>query len=229
MNIRKIVLVLICLFIFSGCTIENISNTDITKNVDLILNKKLKYSNTNAIGYQYYLPSYMSVIDVNDFNQELYYKGNIFYLYADVVSYYNKVENEYEEDKDAYISKKLNYGKKRGYLEVNEDNNGYYIEMMYNYVKVEGYSNKYDLVDSISSIAYILSSVKYNDEVIKTLIGDNKNELGDNETYNIFDTKDSNSSNFSNYINEYDNYTGSSNDASNLMEKEDTASDKKED
>ena len=71
MKIKKIVLIFICLFVFSGCSIDNISNNNIEKNVDLILKKRIKKVNTNAVGYQYYLPKYMSVIDSNEFNQEI--------------------------------------------------------------------------------------------------------------------------------------------------------------
>lgn len=228
MNIKRILLIIMCLFILSGCKIESISNDNIEKNVDLILNKKIKYSNQDAIGYQYYLPNYISVKNVNDYNQELYYNGKTFYLYADIVSYYHNVEKEYEVDENAYISKKIENGKKTGYLEINKENDKYYIEMMYNYAKIEGYSDEYDLVDSVSSIAYILSSVKYNDNVIETLLGDKKYDLSYNETYNIFKTNKTGSTNFLDYINEYDNYNGTTENANSLIEKNEIESKGKE-
>ncbi len=228
MNIKKILLILICLFIFSGCSIENISNNDILKNVDTIFQKKVNSTNTNAIGYQYYLPGYMTIKNVNDFNQELYFNGNTFYLYADVVSYYNKVSSEYKVNKDSYISKKLKYGDKEGYLEINKDNEKYYVEMMFNYAKMEGYSSKNNLIDVVNSFSYVLSSIKYNDNVISTMIGDKKYDLGDNEIYNIFSTKKKNESNFLDYINEYDNYDNKE-ELNNLIEKEEITSDDKED
>lgn len=227
MNIKRILLVFICLFILSGCKIESISDDNITKNVDLILNKKIKYSNKDAIGYQYYLPNYMSVKDTNDFNKELYYNGKTFYLYTDIVSYYHKIKKNYTVDNNAFISKKLIYNGKEGYLEVNQQDDKYYIEMMFNYAKVEGYADKYDLVDSISSISYILSSIKYNDNVIETLLGDKRYNLSENETYNIFKTKKSNDGNFLDYINEYDNYKGSD-EINSLIEKDEIESEEKE-
>ena len=217
-NIKRLLLVSICLFILTGCNIRSINNDDIESNLDLILNSNMKYSNKDAIGYQYYLPSYMSVINVNDFNQELYYSNKKFYLYADIVSYYHKVDKEYTIDNNAYISKKLNYNGKKGYLEVNEVNNKYYIEMMFNYAKVEAYVEKYDLVDSISSISYVLSSIKYNNNVIETLLGENKYDLSGNETYNIFETKKNSDGNFLDWVNEYDNYNGQE-DVQSLIEK----------
>lgn len=227
MNIKKILVILICLFVFTGCKIENISDDNIMTNVNLILNKNIKYSNKDAIGYQYYLPTYMSVNDVNEFNQEIYYEGKTFYLYADVVSYYHKIKKDYKLNKNAYISQKLENKNKIGYLEINKVKGKYYIEMMYNYAKVEAYVSKEDLVDSVSSISYLLSSIKYNDNVIESMLGENKYDLSGNETYNIFETKKNNSGNFLDYINEYDNYNGDS-EAESLIEKEEIST-KKED
>ena len=227
MKLKKVLLIFICLFIFSGCKLESITDGNIEKNVDLILSKDIKYVNTDAVGYQYYLPNYMTVKDINGFNQEIYYKGNTFYLYADVVSYYHKVNNKYKVDSNSFISKKINNKNKFGYLEVNKVKDKYYIEMMYNYAKIEGYVSKGDLVDSVSSIAYILKSVKYNNNVIETLLGDKKYDLSQNETYNIFKTKKNKEGNFLDYVNEYDKYKGE--DVNSLIEKNEIQSENEED
>lgn len=223
MSIKKTLVAIFCLLIFTGCTIENISNDNIMKNVDVILNKKIKYSNKDAIGYQYLLPSNMNIKRVSDFNQELFSSNVSYYLYVDVVSYYYKVENEYKKNKNAYISEKLSYNGKKGYLEVNKEKNGYFVEMMFNYAKIEASVSENQLVDSISNICYVLSSIKYNDNIIETLIGDKKYDLSENETYNIFKTKKKNEGNFIDYINEYDNYEGE--DIENLIEKEEIKKD----
>ena len=225
MNIKKILIVLICIFAFTGCKIENISSNDIEKNVDIILSKKISNSNKDAIGYQYYLPSNMSVKSVKDFNQELYTEGNTFYLYVDIVSYYHKVKNTYKVDKNAYISKKLEFGSKTGYLEVNKVKDKYYIEMMFNYAKVEAYVSKYDLIDSISNISYVLSSIKYNDNIVETILGDSKYDLGENETYDIFKTKKKTDGNFLDWVNEYDTYSGNNSSLEGLIEKDEITSD----
>lgn len=219
MNIKKILLVVICLFVLTGCKIENISNDNIMTNVNLILSKNIKYSNKDAIGYQYYLPTYISVKNVNEYNQELYYEGKTFYLYADIVSYYHKVKKDYKIDKKAYLSEKLDNDDRIGYLEINKVDDKYYIEMMYNYAKVEAYVSKQELVDSISSISYILSSIKYNDNVIESILGENKYDLSGNETYNIFKSKKKTTDNFLDYVNEYDNYNGNT-EVESLIEKE---------
>ena len=227
MNIKKILIIFICLFILSGCKVENISDNNIEKNINIILNRKTKYLNKDAIGYQYYLPRYMSVKNTNEFNQELYFNGNTLYLYADVVSYYHKIKKEYKINNNAYISKKINNNNKTGYIEIKDLDDRYYIEMMYNYAKIEGYCYKYDLIDTVNSISYILSSIKYNNNVIETVLGDKRYDLSNNETYNIFKTK-KNSSNFLDYVNEYDNYKGTE-ELNNLIEKEEIQSENEED
>lgn len=218
MKVHKILLLFLLIFLITGCKVEKLSNKDIEKNIDIILNKNNKYLNQNAIGYQFYLPNGVSVKEVTDFNQTLFSKSNKYYLYSDVVSYYHKVKNEYKINKKAYLSKKLKYGKKFGYIEINEDSGKYFVEMMYNYAKIESYVKKEDLNDTVINMCYILSSVKFNDNVIETLLGEAKYDLSDNETYNIFKTKKTESnSTFLDYVNEYDNYDG---EVKNLIEQE---------
>lgn len=50
MSIKRILIIAISLLMFCGCTIENISNDDIMKNVETILGKKNKYSNKMRLG-----------------------------------------------------------------------------------------------------------------------------------------------------------------------------------
>ena len=207
-SIKKILVSLVVLLLFTGCSIENISNEDISKNIDIILSKNIKYSNTNAIGYQYYLPTEINVRRTNDFNQELYSNGITYYLYADAVSYYYKVNKDYEITDKAYISKPLSYNGKSGYIEVNKHDNGYFVEIMFNYAKIEALVTESELNETISNMSYILSSVKYNDKIIETLIGDKKYDLSDNETYNIFKSKKKTDGNFLKYENEYGDYKG---------------------
>ena len=224
MKLRKVLVLILTVCALTGCSISNINTNDYMKNINTILSRKSKYTNKNAIGYQYYLPNGVIVTEVNDFNQRLMSKGDIYYLYADVVSYYHKVKNKYKIDKKAYISKNLKYKNKYGYLEVNEHDNYYYVEMMYNYAKIESTVRKGNLKSSLSNMAYILSSVKYNDDIVENLLGEEKYNLSDNETYNIFKTKKSNNENFLKYVDEFDNYEGD--DATDLIEKKEISQDK---
>lgn len=217
MRTRKILITLLILFTFTGCTltIDNISNDNILDNVDIILNNKIKYSNKDAVGYQYYLPNNMNVKSSSEFNEILTSSNITYYLYADVVSYYYKTKSNYNVESNAYISKKLSYNNKEGYLEINKQDDKYYVEMMFNYAKMESLVSESKLNEVVSNMSYILSSIKYNKNVIETLIGNKKYELSDSETYNIFKTKKK-ANNFLDYVNEYDNYDG---DVESLIEK----------
>ena len=224
MKLRKVLVLLLTAITLTGCTVCNINTKNYMKNINTILSRKSKYTNKNAIGFQFYLPSGVVVTEVNDFNQRLMSKGDIYYLYADVVSYYHNRVMDYKIDKKAYISKKLKNGKKFGYLEVNKYKDYYYVEMMYNYAKIESMVSKNNLQEALSNMAYILSSVKYNDDIVESLLGEEKYNLSDNETYNIFNTKKGDNENFLKYADEFDNYEGD--DATDLIEKKEISQDK---
>ncbi len=217
MKYKKIILFLL-IFLFTGCSIVNINTNDYLKNINNILKRDNKYTSENAIGYQYKLPTGVTKIESNEFNEVLISNNEKYYLYADVVSYYYKIENKYKVNKKAYLSSKLKNDDKYGYIEVNKDNGKYYVEMMYNYTKIEGYVDKNDLRDSLNNMAYILSSIKYNDKVITNLLGEEKYNLSTNQKYNIFNVKKTNTDAFLKYESEYNTYSGE--DASkDLIEK----------
>ena len=216
--LKKKIILFLFIFLFAGCSVININTDDYLKNINNIIKRDNKYTNNNAIGYQYRLPVGVTKLESNEFNEVLISNNERYYLYADVVSYYYKTENKYKVDKKAFLSSKLSYKDKTGYVEVNKDNGKYYVEMMFNYSKIEGYVEEKDLRDSLNNMAYILSSIKYNNEVIENLLGDEKYNLSENESYDIFHLKKSNTSSFLKYASEYDTYDGE--DASkDLIEK----------
>ena len=207
MSMKKTILFLFIL-LFTGCSVVNINTDNYLKNINNILNRKSKYTSENAIGYQYKLPVGVTRIESNESNEVLVSKNEKYYLYADMVSYYYKTENKYKVDKKAFLSSELKNKDKYGYVEVNKDNGKYFVEMMYNYSKIEGYVDKKDLRDTLNNMAYILSSIKYNDDVIENLLGDEKYNLSANQKYNIFNVKKSNTSSFIKYERDYDTYNG---------------------
>ena len=216
--LKKKIILFFLIFLFTGCSIVNINTDNYLKNINNILKRNSKYTSDNAIGYQYKLPTGVTKIESNEFNEVLMSNNEKYYLYADVVSYYYKTNEEYKVDKKAFLSSKLENKGKFGYVEVNEDNGKYYVEMMYNYSKIESYVDKKDLKDTLNNMAYILSSIKYNDNVIENLLGDEKYNLSENQKYNIFNVKKNNSSSFLKYERDYDTYNGA--DASKeLIEK----------
>lgn len=204
---KIIVLLSIMLFLVSGCSIQALSSTSIAKNIDMILAERSKLANVHFDGYKYYLPKGMKFINKDEYNALLTDRyHNKYYLYVDAISYYHHVENTYKVDKDAYYSKKLNYNKKTGYIEVNQIGKKYFVEFVFNYSKIEVYVDKDSLVDAVNNICYILQSIKFNDKVLESLIGENILNYKE-ETFNIFDSKSSDDSllQFNEYVEEFDN------------------------
>lgn len=194
---KRIILLSIVLLLVSGCSIQQLSNTDFKKNISMILSQDTNLSNVNFDGYEYYVPNGIRFINKDDYNAVLQDRySNRYYLYVDAIGYYHKTKNTYKDDKDAVYSKKLKYNKKNGYIEINEKNDDYYyIEMVFNYCKMETYISKEYLVPVINNMSYILRSVKFHDKVLESLIGENVLDYKE-ENFNIFESNadDSNSS-----------------------------------
>lgn len=200
---RRIVLLSIMLLLVSGCSIQTLSTTSFEDNIDMILSEDTTLANVNFDGYEYYVPNGMRFVNKEDYNallQDRY--SNRYYLYVDAIGYYHKTKNTYKVDKDAYYSAKLNYNKKTGYIEINEDDDYYFVEMVFNYSKMEAYIPKEYLVPVINNMCYILQSVNFHDNVLESLIGENVLNYKE-ENFNIFESKtDSNDSvlEFSDYV-----------------------------
>jgi len=164
---KKLLFVIFCMLAFTSCNIKQI---DIAKEnmLDIILNEDNTLINTISTGYKYYIPNGVTLIGRNKYNEILYSKGDYYYLYVDFVSYYNKVKLGYEENEYAYYSKKLNYKDKEGYIEITKINDKYFIEMMYNYSKIEAYVKEANIDEAVLNSSYILSSIKINDILMKS-------------------------------------------------------------
>lgn len=201
---RKILTILLIGLIFiSGCTITRVDNKETDEIINVILSNKNKLKNTVFDGYSYYLPKGLKIDNKEDYNTIFTDEyNNRYFMYVDVISYYNKVQYEYKENEDSYYSKKLDYNKKNGYLEINQVEDKYFIEAMFNYAKIEAYVKEDTINDAVSNICYVLSSMQYNRKVLSTVIGE-KHLSYKEETFNIFETK-SKDTNFLDYVKEYD-------------------------
>lgn len=185
----KILLCLAVLIFLSGCTVTRID----TKNIDSMLNVILKKNNTlfNSIGqgYKYYLPGGVSYIENDEANDILYCDGVYYYLYINAVDYYYKKYKDYKPDSSLYYSRKLT--KKEGftsdgYLEIRQKENKYYVKFLYNYAKIETVVSKEQLNKSILNSTYILSTVKYNHDIIELMLNKEyfTNKTGKFDNYN---------------------------------------------
>ena len=152
------------------------------------LNGKMIKPNSIRVGYKFYKPALMSEVESTLYNEIFRCNDFTYYLYVDLVSYYNKTNINYEENDISYYSKVIKNGKKYGYIEINEiDDNQYLIEIMYNYAKIEVKVDKDNINQAISYSLSILTSIRYNDKVIENKMG--KDILSNHEeSVNIFKT-----------------------------------------
>ena len=186
---KLIVLLSIFVFLVTGCSVYKLDDSNISKNIKIILSHKTNLHNVNYDGYKYYLPKGISFVYKDDYNALLKDgNNNRYYMYVDVISYYHKVENNYELNTDYHYSQRIDYNNKTGYVQIDEIDDYYFIQFVYNYVKIESYVSKDDLTSAITNICYILRSVKFNDSIIGSLIGENALDYQE-EDYSLFKAK----------------------------------------
>lgn len=180
---KKIIYLLLIIVLITGCS--KLDNSSYMTIINQVLSHNTKLNNNTGKGFKYYLPKQVSLYDTNDNNSVFMYKNTKMYMYVDVVSYYNKSNNEFMENSESYYSKKIDYNGKFGYLEINKYKSGYFVEMMYNYGKIETFVKEEDINDMVYNMTIILSSISYNDTVISSLVGKSTYNYKE-EVYNIF-------------------------------------------
>ena len=198
---KKIFIIIVLLFITTGCTIVQIDTKSVDNITSVVLSKNNKLYNRIGKGYKYYKPRGVSYIDTNELNDILYSNGNYYYLYIDAIGYYNKTNIEYKENKNLYYSKKISYDDKFGYLEIVKEDKKYHIEFMYNYAKIESLVDKKDINKVVLDASYILSTVKFNDNIIALMLNDDY-FTNKEEQYDKFKSKNNNKNSFLKYSEE---------------------------
>lgn len=181
--------ILLLLVLTAGCSAVRIDTSSIDNTLNVVLSKNNNLYNRIGKGYKYYIPRGVTYMDTDDLNDKLYSNGINYYLYIDVISYYNRVKTNYKENKNAYYSKKIE-GKKDGYLEINKVKGKYKIEFVYNYAKIEALVEKEEIEDVVLNASYILSTVKFNDNIIKIMLNE-EYFTNKEETYDVFSFKTS--------------------------------------
>ena len=189
---KKIILIFSLALVLTGCSIVRIDTSKIDNILNVILTKENKLYNQVGQGYKYYLPGGVTYIDSDDLNDILYCNGTYYYLYIDAISYHYQTEIDYKEKTSSYYSKLISTSdgfKSSGYLEINEKNNLYYIEFVYNHAKIEAMVSEDKLNDTVLNASYILSTVKYNNDIIEIMLEDDyfTNKTG---KYNDYNSKD---------------------------------------
>ena len=202
---KKIILVLALIVMFTGCSVKDITNEDINNVIDETLKLKVPGSNNNFKGYKYYIPRGFVLDNKKDNNYLLLSDGDKYYLYVDIVSYFHKKEIETTFEDDLLFHKEISYNGNKGYIKIKKlENDMYYLEILYNYSKIETSVKKENLEHALKNSIRILSSIKYNDVILDTMIGE-KTLSYEEEPYNFFESKRE-EGNFLDYIEEYDTY-----------------------
>lgn len=192
---KLLILLSISVLFITGCSVTRLDSNDLLKNVDNLLSVKVSMYNEFYEGYKYYLPKTLKFIDKDEYNAILQDRNNNrYYLYIDAISYYHKIKNDYEEKDGSYISKRLDYRKKTGYLQIDEVDSKYFVQYVFHYGKMEAYVSHDELVDVITNMSCVLRSVKFNKEVLASLIGENVLDYKE-EDYSLFKA-DSSKENF---------------------------------
>lgn len=202
---KKIILVLALVILFTGCEIKDITDKDINDVIEKTLENNTQEANNNFKGYKYYIPRGFSLQNKKGDNHVLLSNGDYYYLYVDIISYFHNKEIDTTFESDLYFSKKISYNDIDGYVKIREPKNDiYYVEIVYNYSKIEAYVKEENLSSALKNSIKILASISYNDVILETMIGD-KALSYEEEIYNFFESKREDG-NFLDYIEEYDTY-----------------------
>ncbi len=189
---KIIVLLSIVVLFLSGCSVKKLDNTDLGKNIKILLSDDVELYNVFFEGYKYYVPKGLGIHKKDEYNAVLLDRNsNKYYLYIDAISYYHKTENTYMVDENIHYSNKLNYNGKSGYINIEKIDDKYYVQFMFNYAKMEAYVSEEDLTTVVNNMCYVLRTIKFNDKVLESLIGDNVLSYQE-EDFTLFDDDSSN-------------------------------------
>ena len=186
-------IIILSLFVCLLCGCSKLSDMSIDDIISQGTHREIAIYNKYRKGYKYNLPKGLEVVDSTDYNEVISSLNYKYYLYVDVVSYYNKVIETYEINDNCYISMPITFEDEYGYLEVNELKSGkYLIEIMYNYAKIEVIVEKIDIKETIANSISILSSISFNDNILESILNEDLSYYGETE-FNIFKTSSSDS------------------------------------
>lgn len=208
---KKILLPLFVILLLTGCTKIDKETKEYKDIVNNILINNNHNVNKASMGYKYYMPIGVSLTYNSDFNKEFKIKDTKIVLFVDIISYYYKNSLNYElENKNIYYYAKID----DGYIAIQENEDNYYLKIVYNYAKIESFVKEDNLIDIIAYSTIILNSISYNDNLISNTIEKGIN-IGNEITYEI-EKPDDSVSKFSQYLQEYVQDSSDSTEKSDL-------------
>lgn len=199
---KKLMFLSCMILLLSGCSMVYVEKQSYQEIVSSIITGNTNLKSVSLEGYSYFLPQKVSLNRCDQRNSILYYNHKKMYLYVDLISYYHKVDSNYEYNKNSYFSMPIDIAGYKGYLEINKVSNRYFVEFMYHYSKIEAYIDEDDLKDTVTVMAYILNSIQINDSVLESLVGNNSLNYSE-EQFNIFQPNGE-QSDLLDYLEQYD-------------------------
>ena len=173
MKKKGILLTLIGLLLLTGCNVSELSNTDLGKNIKIILSQESSIHNVYFEGYKYYVPRNMHFVSKDEYNAVLKDEyHNQYYLYVDIISYFHGISTDYTEKNNIHYSKRLSYDGDEGYIEIQKVKDQYFVQMVYHYGKMEAYTSSRYLVPVVSNMCTILNSLKFHRQVVNSMVGE---------------------------------------------------------
>lgn len=140
-------------------------------------------------GYSFYKPKGFTILKRDNLNTIFNYNGYKVYMYVDLYGYNLGIKFKYHPKNNILYSKEINKYNKYGFIEIYEENGAYFYKILYNYIRIEGYSNKNDIKLLLSKLARLLSSIEYNDKVIQKKLS-TENSVYDEKELKYFIKKD---------------------------------------
>ncbi len=182
---KKIILPLLILVLMSGCV--RIDSASIDELIEVTMSSKYDLFNHQNKGFKYYLPRELFIVSDDEYNEVIKSKHYDYYLYVDLVRYFNKMEEVFTENSSLYYSKIFEYKERKGILNIASlENEEYLIKATYNYATIQVKVKENDINEAVVNIMVILSSIQYNNDVVKNLLEEERiNSL--DEQVNVFD------------------------------------------
>lgn len=201
---KKNICLILLLLLLTGCSLKKVEEESFDSIINTVLYNDNNLTNVSFEGFKFYLPRGTTVNLKKEYNLEIKDNDINYYLYIDVISYYYKTKVEHQVDNKIFYSKNLNYKDNYGYIDISKIEDKYFLEVMYNYAKVEAYVLENELYDTFLNICYILSTINFNDSAISYKLSNQELETK-TEEFDIFMSK-KDDDNFLEYIEEYDKY-----------------------
>ncbi len=199
---KKVILMFLLIIFFTGCSVKDITKKDVDLFVDNAFKSPNQPINKSYKGYKFALPRGYNIVDKREDNYILLSRGDYYYLYIDIVSYFYKKDNEQINIKDVYYYKEIG---DKGFVKIIKNNNDeYFVKIVYNYSKIEVKTKTENLKYVIENGINMVKSVEYNDITLSSMIGENILDYKE-ENFNLFESKREEGT-FLDYIEEYENY-----------------------